>query len=145
MDLVWQSCSQDLPALILVQGSLINISSVVGVTGNVGQANYTAAKVGVIGFTKSVAREYAGRNIQVSVHQPLLREPPNFWFLVSLKKVVNFVALIFPNSTILFCSQVNAVTPGFIASDMTSKLSKDIEVAILKNIPLGKCFFFPQL
>ena len=39
----------------------------VGVTGNIGQANYAAAKAGVIGFTKSVAREYASRNITVSL------------------------------------------------------------------------------
>ncbi|KAG0600221.1 hypothetical protein M758_11G017000 [Ceratodon purpureus] len=49
------------------KGRIINISSVVGVTGNVGQANYAAAKAGVIGFTKSVAREYAGRNITLYV------------------------------------------------------------------------------
>jgi 3-oxoacyl-[acyl-carrier protein] reductase len=79
------------------KGRIINISSVVGVTGNIGQANYAAAKAGVIGFTKSVAREYASRNITV-----------------------------------------NAVAPGFIASDMTGKLSKEIEEAVLKNIPLAR-------
>ena len=46
-------------------GKIINIASVVGLTGNVGQANYSAAKAGVIGFTKTVAREYASRNINV--------------------------------------------------------------------------------
>ena len=66
-----------------MQGRIINISSVVGVTGNVGQANYAAAKAGVIGFTKSVAREYATRNIQVRVHRGLIHEPVNFWFSVS--------------------------------------------------------------
>jgi 3-oxoacyl-[acyl-carrier protein] reductase len=40
---------------------------VVGLTGNVGQANYSAAKAGVIGLTKTVAREYAARNITVSI------------------------------------------------------------------------------
>jgi 3-oxoacyl-[acyl-carrier protein] reductase len=48
-----------------MQGRIINIASVVGLTGNVGQANYSAAKAGVIGFTKTVAREYASRNINV--------------------------------------------------------------------------------
>eukprot|EP00246_Nothoceros_aenigmaticus_P002635 TRINITY_DN13495_c0_g1_i1.p1 TRINITY_DN13495_c0_g1~~TRINITY_DN13495_c0_g1_i1.p1 ORF type:complete len:336 (-),score=65.43 TRINITY_DN13495_c0_g1_i1:667-1674(-) len=79
------------------KGRIINISSVVGVTGNVGQANYAAAKAGVIGLTKSVAREYAARNLQV-----------------------------------------NAIAPGFIASDMTAKLGEDIEKQILKTIPLGR-------
>ncbi|KAG6558160.1 hypothetical protein Mapa_000341 [Marchantia paleacea] len=79
------------------KGRIINISSVVGASGNAGQANYAAAKAGVIGFTKSVAREYASRNITV-----------------------------------------NAVAPGFIASDMTAKLGADIEKKIMDTIPLGR-------
>ncbi|KAL3582666.1 hypothetical protein D5086_016998 [Populus alba] len=79
------------------KGRIINIASVVGLVGNVGQANYSAAKAGVIGLTKSVAKEYASRNINV-----------------------------------------NAVAPGFIASDMTSKLGDDIEKKILETIPLGR-------
>ncbi|KAJ8773654.1 hypothetical protein K2173_005900 [Erythroxylum novogranatense] len=79
------------------KGRIVNIASVVGLVGNVGQANYSAAKAGVIGLTKSVAKEYAGRNINV-----------------------------------------NAVAPGFIASDMTAKLGEDIEKKILETIPLGR-------
>ncbi|CAI0425708.1 unnamed protein product, partial [Linum tenue] len=79
------------------KGRIINIASVVGLVGNAGQANYSAAKAGVIGFTKTVAKEYASRNINV-----------------------------------------NAVAPGFIASDMTAKLGDDIEKKILEGIPLGR-------
>ncbi|XP_055810459.1 3-oxoacyl-[acyl-carrier-protein] reductase 4-like isoform X2 [Solanum dulcamara] len=79
------------------KGKIINIASVVGLVGNFGQANYSAAKAGVIGLTKTVAKEYASRNINV-----------------------------------------NAVAPGFIASDMTAKLGDDIEKKILGQVPLGR-------
>lgn len=51
-------------------GSIINMSSVVGVSGNAGQANYSASKAGIIGFTKSVARELGGRNIRCNAIAP---------------------------------------------------------------------------
>lgn len=51
-------------------GRIINITSVSGILGNAGQANYSASKAGLIGFTKSVAREYAGRNITVNAVAP---------------------------------------------------------------------------
>ena len=78
-------------------GKIINISSVSGVMGNAGQANYAASKAGLIGLTKSVARELAGRNI---------------------------------------C--VNAVAPGFIATEMTEVLSESVQDNLKKMIPLGK-------
>ncbi|KAL3501053.1 hypothetical protein ACH5RR_035502 [Cinchona calisaya] len=92
-------CTQAAAKLMMKKkkGRIINIASVVGLVGNVGQANYSAAKAGVIGLTKSVAKEYASRNINV-----------------------------------------NAVAPGFIASDMTAKLGGDIEKKILETIPLGR-------
>lgn len=78
-------------------GRVINISSVVGVAGNAGQTNYSASKAGIIGFTKSLAREVASRNILV-----------------------------------------NAVAPGFIATDMTSVLSDAQKESINTQIPLKR-------
>lgn len=51
-------------------GSIVNLSSVVGVVGNAGQCNYSASKAGVIGFTKSVAKELSSRNIRANAVAP---------------------------------------------------------------------------
>lgn len=58
------------PMLKQRAGRIINVASVVGLTGNVGQANYAAAKAGLVGFTKSVAREVAARGITVNAVAP---------------------------------------------------------------------------
>jgi 3-oxoacyl-[acyl-carrier protein] reductase len=52
------------------EGSIINISSVVGIEGNAGQANYAASKAGIIGFSKSIAKELGSRNIRCNVVAP---------------------------------------------------------------------------
>ncbi|MBI5115963.1 3-oxoacyl-[acyl-carrier-protein] reductase [Candidatus Poribacteria bacterium] len=66
------NCTKAVARTMLKQrsGKIVNITSVVGVVGNAGQANYCAAKAGVIGFTKSVARELASRNITVNCVAP---------------------------------------------------------------------------
>ncbi len=71
------------------------MSSVVGVNGNAGQANYSASKAGIIGFTKSVAKELGSRNVRC-----------------------------------------NAIAPGFILTEMTSKLPEDVKSDWISKIPL---------
>ncbi len=89
-------CTKAVSKIMLKQrsGRIINITSVTGQMGNPGQANYSAAKAGVIGFTKTVAKELASRGVTV-----------------------------------------NAVAPGFIATDMTKEIKSE---EIIKFIPLGR-------
>lgn len=79
------------------RGRIVNIGSVVGLMGNPGQANYCAAKAGLVGFTRALAREVGSRGITV-----------------------------------------NAVAPGFIATDMTAGLSAEQRDALEKQIPLER-------
>ena len=78
-------------------GSIINISSIVGVKGNAGQSNYAASKAGIIGFSKSIALELGSRNVRS-----------------------------------------NVVAPGFIETEMTSKLNQDIVDNWIQGIPLKR-------
>lgn len=66
------NCTKAVTRLMMKQrgGRIVNLSSVVGITGNVSQANYAAAKAGIIGFTKSAAKELAARNVTVNAVAP---------------------------------------------------------------------------
>ncbi len=66
------NCTKAVARTMLKQhsGKIVNMASVVGMVGNSGQANYCASKAGIIGFTKSVAREFASRNITVNCVAP---------------------------------------------------------------------------
>lgn len=65
-------CTKAVTKIMMKQrsGAIVNLTSVVGLTGNAGQANYAAAKSGIIGFTKSVAKELASRGIRVNAVAP---------------------------------------------------------------------------
>ena len=93
------NCSKAVLRTMMKQrsGRIVNMASVVGEMGNAGQTNYAATKAGVIGFTKSLAKEVASRGITV-----------------------------------------NAIAPGFIATDMTSVLTDDQKAEMARTIPLGR-------
>lgn len=91
-------CREALKAMSKARaGAVVNIASIVGERGNLGQTNYAASKGGMIAMTKSFALEGAARGVRY-----------------------------------------NAITPGFIETDMTSTLDPEIKAAYVKSIPLGR-------
>ena len=66
----WNFCKAACRPLMKARGRIVNITSVVGLTGNAGQANYAASKAGVVGLTRSLAKEFAGRALCVNAVAP---------------------------------------------------------------------------
>src|ERR1700722_10567975 len=101
-------------------GRIINISSVVGETGQAGQANYAASKAGLIGFTKSVAREMASRNVTANVVAPGMIETAMTGVLDEKQKgaMMQFIPLGRPGT-----DQDIANAVAFLASEKASYIT----------------------
>ncbi|EKV03586.1 3-oxoacyl-[acyl-carrier-protein] reductase [Leptolyngbyaceae cyanobacterium CCMR0082] len=88
-------CTRAVAKIMLKQrsGRIINISSVAGLMGNPGQANYSAAKAGVIGFTKTVAKEMAGRSVTVNAVAPGFIETDMTSELPNTEEILKYIPL----------------------------------------------------
>lgn len=104
-------------------GSIINISSVVGVFGNAGQANYAASKAGMIGFTKSIAKEIASRNIRCNAIAPGFIET-EMTHVLDEKTKENFLKSI-PLGRLAQATEVANVV-SFLASDQSSYVTGQV-------------------
>jgi 3-oxoacyl-[acyl-carrier protein] reductase len=111
------------PMMKAKSGSIINLSSVVGVRGNAGQANYAASKAGIIGFSKSVALELGSRNIRCNVIAPGFIETEMTAQLD--EKVVSEWAAAIPMKRAGKSEEVASVVT-FLASDMSSYISGQV-------------------
>lgn len=104
-------------------GRIINISSVAGLMGNAGQANYSASKAGLLGFTRAVAREVAGRNVTVNAVAPGYIET-EIWSGVPEAAKAEFVKLIPMGRTGL--PEEVAQVVSFLASDASSYMTGQV-------------------
>ena len=99
-------------------GNIVNISSVVGIIGNPGQANYSAAKAGVIGFTKTCAKEFASRGIQVNAIAPGFIET-EMTEKLNTEEIVKAI----PLKRLGSCSQIANLVSFLVSSDAGSYIT----------------------
>ncbi len=112
------------PMMKAKKGSIINMSSIIGIRGNAGQSSYAASKAGIIGFTKSVAHELGSRNIRCNAIAPGFVETDMTHYLKDEEGAKSFLAKI-PLNRFASANEI-ADTALFLASDMSSYITGQV-------------------
>ena len=112
------------PMMKAKKGSIVNMSSIIGIRGNAGQASYAASKAGIIGFTKSVAHELGSRNIRCNAIAPGFVETDMTHYLKDEEGAKSFLAKI-PLNRFASAAEI-ADTTLFLASDMSSYITGQV-------------------
>ncbi|HCL83149.1 MAG TPA: 3-oxoacyl-[acyl-carrier-protein] reductase [Chitinophagaceae bacterium] len=112
------------PMMKAKKGSIINMSSIIGIRGNAGQSSYAASKAGIIGFTKSVAHELGSRNIRCNAIAPGFVETDMTHYLQDEESAKSFLAKI-PLNRFGSAAEI-ADTTLFLASDMSSYITGQV-------------------
>ena len=112
------------PMMKARKGSIVNMSSIIGIRGNAGQSSYAASKAGIIGFTKSVAHELGSRNIRCNAIAPGFVETDMTHYLKDEEGAKSFLAKI-PLNRFASASEI-ADTTLFLASDMSSYITGQV-------------------
>jgi 3-oxoacyl-[acyl-carrier protein] reductase len=112
------------PMLKAKKGSIVNMSSIIGIRGNAGQSSYAASKAGIIGFTKSVAHELGSRNIRCNAIAPGFIETDMTHYLQDENSAKSFLAKI-PLGRFGSAEEI-ADTALFLASDMSSYITGQV-------------------
>jgi 3-oxoacyl-[acyl-carrier protein] reductase len=112
------------PMMKAKKGSIVNMSSIIGIRGNAGQSSYAASKAGIIGFTKSIAYELGSRNIRCNAIAPGFVETDMTHYLQDEEGAKSFLAKI-PLNRFASAAEI-ADTALFLASDMSSYITGQV-------------------
>jgi 3-oxoacyl-[acyl-carrier protein] reductase len=112
------------PMMKVKKGSIINMSSIIGIRGNAGQSSYAASKAGIIGFTKSVAHELGSRNIRCNAIAPGFVETDMTHYLKDEEGAKSFLAKI-PLNRFGSAAEISD-TALFLASDLSSYITGQV-------------------